>query len=165
MRRVARRAVLALGDVGLAQDITQDAFLQAHRLWKDIDDPDAWVVTVLYRRLAKEADRQRRKRMALSKLAGSARALVTDPTVRAEMREDYWRVREAIDRLPGKQRVVIILRLVDEVSEAQAAEILGISPSSVSTHLGRALTKLHRQFGSQGERLFSQIIEEGETTA
>jgi RNA polymerase sigma-70 factor (ECF subfamily) len=162
-RWAGRRGVLALGDVALAEEVAQDVFLQAARSWDKIDNPDAWLLTVLSRRIAREGTKQRRIWQALGRLAGSARASIIDPEAQVDIREDYRRVRKAMDTLPGQQRVVIILRLVDELSEAETAAALGISASTVHEHLKRAIGKLHRQFGPHGERLITQLAEEGGT--
>jgi RNA polymerase sigma-70 factor (ECF subfamily) len=52
------------------------------------------------------------------------------------------RVRQAIDQLPNNLREVLILRGVDEVSQAETAAILQVSEKTVETRLYRARTKL-----------------------
>ncbi|CAO5235056.1 RNA polymerase sigma factor [Frankia sp. AgKG'84/4] len=148
-----RRGEIILGDTLAAEEIAQDVFLQAMRTWTTLDNPEAWLTTVLSRRLAREASKQNARRLMLGKLAASGRARVDDPEAYADLREDYRRVRAAMDRLPGQQRVVIALRLLDELTEAETATALGIAASTANKHFTRALAKLHQEFGRHGERL------------
>jgi RNA polymerase sigma-70 factor (sigma-E family) len=48
----------------------------------------------------------------------------------------------ALARLPARQRVVVVLRYLDDRSEAQTAEALGCSTGTVKSHAARAMTAL-----------------------
>ena len=50
----------------------------------------------------------------------------------------------ALDRLPLRQRVVVVLRVVDDVSEQDAADLLGVPPGTVKSRLSHALDNLRR---------------------
>jgi RNA polymerase sigma factor (sigma-70 family) len=157
IRWAGRYTVLALGDTGLAEELVQDTFEKAARNWHRLEKPDAWLLAVLSRQIAREAARRRRQRTALDRVAGSARAWVIDPDQQIYLREDYRQVREAIDALPGQQRVVVLLRLVYDLTDAEIADALGVSASTVNTHAKRGIDKLRRTFGRHGERLMTQL--------
>ncbi len=64
---------------------------------------------------------------------------------RAEVREQ---VRRAIDRLPETYRTVLILRDIEQLDTAEAAETLGITPGAAKVRLHRARLALRDQIGS-----------------
>ena len=61
-----------------------------------------------------------------------------------ERKETRARVREAIDRLPESYRTVLMLRDIEEVDTARAAELLGVTANAVKIKLHRARQALAR---------------------
>jgi RNA polymerase sigma factor (sigma-70 family) len=55
----------------------------------------------------------------------------------------------ALSRLSEKQRVVVILIHCFEWTQAEVAELLGVSKSTVQNHLERGLAKLRHKLGVQ----------------
>lgn len=49
---------------------------------------------------------------------------------------------EALRRLPARQRAVIVLRYLDDLSEAETAEVLGCSVGNVKSTCSRGLSRL-----------------------
>jgi RNA polymerase sigma-70 factor (ECF subfamily) len=78
------------------------------------------------------------------------------PSQQAAGRERARRVREAVAGLPEADREVLVLRNLEELSNAEVAELLGIDPAAASRRYGRALLRLrevlapHGLTGSQG---------------
>jgi RNA polymerase sigma-70 factor (ECF subfamily) len=70
-------------------------------------------------------------------------ASIDDLVARAETRES---VRQMIDRLPESYRTVLILRDIEEVDTAEAAELLGITPAALKVRLHRARQALRNLF-------------------
>lgn len=68
---------------------------------------------------------------------------IDDLVARAETRES---VRRMIDRLPESYRTVLILRDIEEVDTAEAAELLGISTAALKVRLHRARQALRNLF-------------------
>ncbi len=64
------------------------------------------------------------------------------PDAEASSRQELARTREAIQRLPDKLREVLLLRTVEEMSQAAVAQFLGVSQKTVETRLYRARLKL-----------------------
>ena len=67
---------------------------------------------------------------------------------RSEVRE---RVRRAIDGLPESYRTVLLLRDIEELSTAEAAEMLETTPGAVKVRLHRARLELRNRIGSLSE--------------
>ena len=134
-RRVYR-LVWALAGPTAAEELTQDAFLAAHRNWHDVadlDDPIQWVSRVA-RNLATSRFRR---------LGAEARALARldrpEPVHLSESATDVW---EAIRYLPRRQREVVVLCYLEGFTRIEAAADLGVSPETVKTHLDRARAAL-----------------------
>jgi RNA polymerase sigma-70 factor (ECF subfamily) len=124
--------VLADRQVGTAAgaDVLQEALLRAWQR-RGTFDPDrgtvrAWLVAILL-------DRARRHRL---------RRPLPYPRVAAAVVEaphaDRIDVERAVARLPRRQRQVITLHYLADLSVAEVAGVLGVSESSVKTHLGAA---------------------------
>jgi RNA polymerase sigma-70 factor (sigma-E family) len=62
-----------------------------------------------------------------------------DPAEQQALRDAMWR---AVMRLPARQRAMVVLRYYEDLSEAQTAEVLGVSVGTVKSAVSRALGKL-----------------------
>ncbi|HET8930484.1 MAG TPA: RNA polymerase sigma factor [Acidimicrobiales bacterium] len=131
-----RRAYRVLGVQAEAEDVAAETLARAAIRWPRLTQPaDAWVTTVATR-LA--IDRQRRAWRSLP--------LDDDPDVTAmpdvAARIDLAR---ALAALPRRQRQVLGLAFVSGFTEAEIAELLGCSPSTVQTHKRRGLARLRER--------------------
>ena len=118
-----------------AEEIAQEAFIRAHRSWPKVsgyDKPGAW----LRRVTANLATSHLRRRMvevkALSRLAlRRTAALPPHPVEEAAL----W---SAVAALPVRQRQAVALHYLEGLPVAEIAGVLGMSESTVKTHLQRA---------------------------
>lgn len=53
----------------------------------------------------------------------------------------------ALSRLPERQRIAVVLRYLADMSEADAADAMGVSAGAVKTHLHRGVAALRRSVG------------------
>jgi RNA polymerase sigma-70 factor (ECF subfamily) len=135
---IVRALVLAGGDLAAAEDATQEAFVQAHVLWKRIsryDNPGAWVRRVAINKLH-NAHRSRARGEA------AVRRLSTDEASAPWPSETESDLVAALRRLPYKQRICAVLYFVEGLSIAEVAQTMEITAGSVSQHLNRARTAL-----------------------
>jgi RNA polymerase sigma-70 factor (ECF subfamily) len=122
------------GDRAVAEELAQDALLQAHRNWAtvaDLDRPGTWVRRVALNRSSNEGRRRRRERAAIARLNTVHPAEVVIPTADDQL---WARVRA----LPAAQRDATIMRYVDDLPLADIAAVLGCGDGTVKTHLQRA---------------------------
>jgi RNA polymerase sigma factor (sigma-70 family) len=112
------------GDWHLAQDLVQETLVKAYRHWprvRQADDPDACVRRIL---LNVARDRWRRREKAIS-----VARFTVDPAV-PDAADDIVRrdgVLQALLELPFQQRVTVVLRYLEGLSQAETAELLGCS--------------------------------------
>lgn len=127
--RLLAAMTVAAGDVELAKDIVGDAFSRAFERWERValmTSPTGWVYRVAFNVL-----RRRQRRAALE-----ARLLARTPpptaSPSATIEPELW---AAIAALPPRQRAVIGLRIVLDLSQSDTAQMLGVSEGTVSSTL------------------------------
>jgi RNA polymerase sigma-70 factor (sigma-E family) len=128
-----RVAFRILGDRGDAEDVAQEALARAAQRWhRLVDRPEGWVSRVSSN-LA--IDRFRRRRHIAA--APSGPLGVVDPYL-----GERGDLVTALRRLPRRQREVVVLRYLADLSEAEVAAELGCSIGTVKSHASRALANL-----------------------
>jgi RNA polymerase sigma-70 factor (sigma-E family) len=137
-----RSAYLLTGDQHLAEDLVQEALARTHRAWLRLERPEnaeAYARRVMYHA---QVSLWRRPRVA-EVLPGEIEAEPAgeDP---AEAAVQRITLRRALLALTAKQRAVIVLRFFEDHTEAEAAQLLGVSVSTVKTQTVRALERLRR---------------------
>ena len=131
--RVARRIT---GDPALAEDLAAEAFTRLFVPWRRMaghPHVEAWVLRVTIN-LSIGAVRRRRP---IAPAADEPSLIFEEDTVVLRVA-----LSEALARLPRRQREVVTLRYLTDLSESDVAAVLGVSPGSVKTHLHRGLTAL-----------------------
>jgi RNA polymerase sigma-70 factor (sigma-E family) len=139
--RLVRLAVLLVGDVGRAEEIVQDAFVDLVARWRTIRDPGA-AASYLRTSVANGARSHFRHRAVVNRQPVSQPPEVNSAETDALILIEHERVLSVLSELPGRQREVLILRYYGQLSEAEIAEALGISRGAVKTHNSRGLRSL-----------------------
>ena len=123
-----------------AEDLAQDAFLATHLGWGDIADPSAYVRQVVANRASSHFRRLGREANLMARLRGQRESFSELAPEDAE----FWR---AVSRLPTRQRTVVALFYVDDLSVRQIAETLSIAPGTVKSTLHDARAALATALG------------------
>jgi RNA polymerase sigma-70 factor (sigma-E family) len=139
-RALQRTAWLLTGDWGLAEDLVQTALARSWPRWERIkcrDNPEIYVRRVMVNTWLTWSRRRWRGEQASEAVRDSPAPgdLATEVTVRMA-------VRSALGSLTVRQRTVLVLRVFDDLPEAQVAEILNCSVGNVKSTAARALAKL-----------------------
>jgi RNA polymerase sigma-70 factor (ECF subfamily) len=137
------------GRLAVAEEMAQDAFLAAFGAWERIrsfDRPDAWVRRVVANKCVSAWRRGATEARLVARLR---RERVAEPVI-PEPDHDVLR---AIRALPGRQRQVLALIVLEDRSVADVAQLLGCSEDSVRTHLrrGRAALAARVRESERGE--------------
>ncbi|GMV94700.1 MAG: hypothetical protein AMXMBFR82_44780 [Candidatus Hydrogenedentota bacterium] len=134
-----------VGRHGSAEDIAQEAFLQAYRSLRRLRDPNRfgpWLREITCRTAAnwlrKNAARLRTETPIPYKPTVSLEDSRQGPGARLERLEQYDRVRQAIDQLPDRYRPIVVLRYLQELSYQEIGEFTGDSVDEVRAILQRA---------------------------
>ncbi|WP_375429695.1 SigE family RNA polymerase sigma factor [uncultured Friedmanniella sp.] len=139
-RRLVRTAYLLCGSWDRAEDITQIALAKLYVAWPRVQrhrGPDAYVRKIIARTTVDEWRRPWRREVA----ASDDLVDLGTPTP-AEDGVERRDLLEALSRLPGRQRQVVVLRHYWGLSVAEVADDLGISTGSVKSHCSRAVSRL-----------------------
>jgi RNA polymerase sigma-70 factor, ECF subfamily len=138
---VFRLTVRILGDRDLAQDATQDAFVNAlgalHRFRGDASFR-TWLLRIAVNAARSVGRRQGRRREVSLVLADHEPTTGPDPAVRAENATEVERVEKMLATLPTKQRMAVAMRVQQGLSYAEIAAALDCSEGAarVNYHLG-----------------------------
>jgi RNA polymerase sigma-70 factor (sigma-E family) len=136
-RALWRSAWLLTGDPQRAEDLVQTALVKCWRRWDQIaldDRVDGYVRRAL---LTTYTDWRRRKWTGEVPTASVPDRGFADPDL--AVRHD---VLTALAKLPRGQRAVVVLRFYDDLTEAQTADVLGVSVGTVKSQTARALQAL-----------------------
>ena len=139
---VVRTVWLVAHDWAVAEEVTQEAFVELYRRWSRVrtyDRPDLWVRRVAIRKAQREAARAGRRTLlerSSAEVAVEAAAEQTDPALVA-----------AIRMLPPRQRAVVVLFYLEDRPMAEVADLVGCSASTGFVHLHRARHRLAEILG------------------
>jgi RNA polymerase sigma-70 factor (sigma-E family) len=147
---LVRLAWLLLRDDLAAEEVVQDAFIAVHRRWDAIHDHQAAAAYLrrsvvngarsgLRHRGVEERYGARERQGGATAHGRHTEASAEDHALRSETTSSMI---GALGRLPQRQREVLTMRYYLDLSEAEIADALGISPGSVKAHAHRGLATL-----------------------
>lgn len=128
------------GDLQFAEDLAQTAFARAYASWGRVrraDDPDAYL-----RRIVVNANRSRFRKLRVPEVLTAALPELAAGFDDADQRSRRDALVAALLQLPHGQRAVVVLRYWLDMSETEAAALLGCSVGNVKSQAARALAKL-----------------------
>ncbi|GAB3790981.1 RNA polymerase sigma factor [Nocardioides ungokensis] len=136
---VVRAVFVVCQDIGRAEDVAQEAFLELLRHWGRVsryDRPGAWVRRVAIRKAVQVTKREARRSWFERRAAAST---VSDALSPVGADDALW---AAVRSLPAQQRAVVALFYYEDLSVEDVAGVLGCSVSTVKVHLHRARESL-----------------------
>jgi len=142
-----RTAYLLTGHHHDAEDLLQQALVKAVGAWGRMDEPDAYVRTVLVRTNISRWRRRRWREVSTD--------LPRDVGVTDDGAEDRLMLERALGVLAPRQRAVIVLRYYEDLTEVQTAAALGIAVGTVKSQARDALRRLREVVPGLTEELVS----------
>lgn len=151
----------------LAEDLTQDIFVQLHRGLATYDPERAlrpWVFTVAVNRV-RDYWRSRRHRESQQETSMEYEDDAMDveapgtyaPTLPLEALEDAQAVRDAVEKLPEGMREVVVMRVFEDMSFGEIGEVLGRNEVAIRKRYSRALGELRHLLGVDPEEPVSEL--------
>mgnify|MGYP002678444986 FL=1 len=146
VKRVYRLAMVLMGNISDAEDVTQTVFLKAWEKKPDFRDSDheiAWILTTT-RNQCKDIHKSfyRRKRTDLEN------APEPQVTLETQMDSEIW---EALQSLTEKYRMVLYLYYYEGYSVRELSVILGRRESTLQTQLATGRKQIKSLLESKGE--------------
>lgn len=127
------------GNRWAAEDITQEAFLRAHRNWDEVgtyEYPAAWVKRVASNLAISRFRRLKSEAKAITRLIGRHEHTLA-PLEPVDQR--FW---EEVRKLSPSQAKVVALHYLEDMPVDDIAQVLQMSPNTVKTQLHRARARL-----------------------
>lgn len=148
-----RTAVLITGDHGRAEDLVQEALTKVAQRWARLADghPEAYARQIIVR---DNISRWRRTRLEVA-LAFPDSVRTTGAEVAADRRLVLL---DALNRLTDRQRAALVLRYLDDLSEADTATAMGVSTGTVKSTTHLALRRLRESAPELAELLHADTI-------
>ena len=146
--RAFRLAYLLTGHHDLAEDLVQDAFVKLIGRFADLRSPESFdpylrrtIVTLSYGLFR----RRRTERAYLARERGLGER-TSDGLPDVEREDELW---AQLQRIAPRQRAALVLRYYEDLSELQAADVLGCSLRSLKSLVTRGIQAMRDQQGGE----------------
>ncbi len=142
-----RAAYLMVGDVGLSQDLVQESLIKTYVAWPRLRDPrnaEAYTRRVI---VTTAISWFRRKAWSAERTLGPPPDTAA-PGHADDVEERTW-LWQCLMRLPVRQRVAIVLRYYEDLTEPQTAEAMNCAVGTVKSQVAAGLAKLRTLVGDE----------------
>ena len=158
--QIFRFLLASTRDVDLAETLTQECFLKAHRNWGSFRGESTAMTWLMRIAINLQKDHWRNRRMQFWRQTrvnsvdlDEASEWLPSGERSAEQKllakEQVKRVWESVKGLSERQRTVFLLRFVEEQELSEIALATGLSEGTVKAHLSRALTRVRAEMGGK----------------
>jgi len=138
-RALLRSAYLLTGNLADAEDLVQSALAKTYQAWSRIEDRKALDGYVRRAMVNTHISWWRRRRLDEYPTDEIPDLPVADTSGTSELHDTLQR---ALDRLPQRMRAAVVLRFFEDMTEAEVADVLGVSQGTVKSTVSRAVAKL-----------------------
>ena len=156
--QIFRFLLASTRDVDLAETLTQDCFLKAHRNWSNFRGESSVLTWLMRIAINLQKDQWRNRRLQFwrqtrinavdldeaSEWLPSGERTAEQRILAKEQVAHVWR---AVEDLSNRQRTVFLLRYVEEMDLKEIAEATGMGEGTIKAHLSRALARVRKQLG------------------
>ena len=143
-----------IGDFHIAEEITQDTFLQVHKKLATLRNPSqfaGWLYVITNRLCIKRFKKKKSTMLSLEKTSRTAVDEASYKNYLSEQQETkaaerrYEIVKELLKKLPESERTVITLHYLGEMTAKEIGNFLGVSANTIKSRLQRAKERLRAQ--------------------
>ncbi|HEU5350999.1 MAG TPA: sigma-70 family RNA polymerase sigma factor [Terracidiphilus sp.] len=154
--RIFRFLLASTRDAEMAETLTQETFLKAHRNWSRFRGESSAMTWLMRIAINLQKDHWRNRRLQFWRQTQSNAVDVNEasdwlPSNQASQeqallaREQVGHVWRAVEGLSERQRTVFLLRFVEEMELSEIAATTGLSEGTVKAHLSRALARVRAE--------------------
>ncbi len=158
--QIFRFLLASTRDVDLAETLTQECFLKAHRNWSRFRGDSSAMTWLMRIAINLQKDHWRNRRLQFwrqastntvdldeaSEWLASGERSVEQKMLAREKVAHVWR---AVEGLSERQRTVFLLRFVEELELSEIAQTTGLNEGTVKAHLSRALARVRSELGEK----------------
>ncbi|MGB6194215.1 MAG: RNA polymerase sigma factor [Terracidiphilus sp.] len=158
--KIFRFLLASTRDMDLAETLTQECFLKAHRNWAGFRGDSSAMTWLMRIAINLQKDHWRNRRMQFWKQTRTNAVDIDQASdwlpskessqeqrlLARERVEQVWR---AVEGLSERQRTVFLLRYVEELELAEIAATTGLNEGTVKAHLSRALGRVRAELGGK----------------
>jgi RNA polymerase sigma-70 factor (ECF subfamily) len=158
--QIFRFLLASTRDVDLAETLTQECFLKAHRHWAGFRGESTAMTWLMRIAINLQKDHWRNRRMQFwrhtrnnavdldeaSEWLPSGESSAEQKVLAQERVGQVWK---AVEALSERQRTVFLLRFVEELELSEIARATGLNEGTVKAHLSRALAKVRGELGGR----------------
>ena len=138
---LVRLAALLVRDEPTAEEVVQECFIAMHDGWHRLRDKDK-ALSYLKQAVVNRCRSVLRHRSMVQRNAPKPTPDMPSAEQGAMSLLERSAVIAALKALPGRQRQALVLRYYADLSEAQIAEMMGISKGAVKSHTARGMSSL-----------------------
>lgn len=146
-------AYVIAGDHHLAQDLLQEALVKTYVAWPRLRDPRKAEAYVRRTIVTTAISWRRRRSFHERPVDRVPDTRNPDETERLATHDVLW---QNVCSLPPRQRVALVLRYYEDLTEAETAELMDCSVGTVKSQVSVALTKLRGRVGIDSPMLFPE---------
>ena len=158
--QIFRFLLASTRDVDLAETLTQDCFLKAHRHWGSFRGESSALTWLMRIAINLQKDHWRNRRLQFWRKTQTNAVELDDASdwlpsgersVEQHLlaRERVAQVGKAVEGLSERQRTVFLLRYVEELELSEIARATGLNEGTVKAHLSRALARVRAELGGK----------------
>jgi RNA polymerase sigma-70 factor (ECF subfamily) len=158
--QIFRFLLASTRDVDLAETLTQDCFLKAHRNWGSFRGESSAMTWLMRIAINLQKDHWRNRRIQFWRKTQTNAVELDEASdwlpsgersVEQQLlaRERVAQVGKAVEGLSARQRTVFLLRYVEEQELSEIARATGLNEGTVKAHLSRALAKVRAELGGK----------------
>jgi RNA polymerase sigma-70 factor (ECF subfamily) len=158
--QIFRFLLASTRDIDLAETLTQECFLKAHRNWSSFRGESTAMTWLMRIAINLQKDHWRNRRMQFwrqtrtnavdldeaSEWLPSGESSQEQRLLAQERVSQVW---HAVEGLSERQRTVFLLRFVEELELSEIAQTTGLSEGTVKAHLSRALARVRGELGGK----------------
>jgi RNA polymerase sigma-70 factor (ECF subfamily) len=158
--QIFRFLLASTRDVDLAETLTQECFLKAHRNWASFRGESTAMTWLMRIAINLQKDHWRNRRMQFwrhtqtnsvdldeaSEWLPSGESSAEQKLLAHERVVQVWK---AVEGLSERQRTVFLLRYVEELELNEIARATGLNEGTVKAHLSRALARVRTELGGR----------------